>query len=100
MMLVVEQCRLPVQQKRTLLPVVVNRLSMILQNCEYSQNLMEKENMYSKLFNLVNSCGAPDYNTLHSILAMATYGEDPTTGCKQECIKFLTFSLDVGKEII
>ena len=39
--------------------------------------------MYTQLFSLVNSCGAPDYNTLHAILAMATHGEDPTTGCKQ-----------------
>ena len=31
-----------------------------------------------KLFAVVSSLGPTDYNTLHTILAMATYGEDPT----------------------
>ena len=29
---------------------------------------------------MVSSLGPTDYNTLHTILAMATYGEDPTLG--------------------
>ena len=33
-----------------------------------------------KLFDVVSSLGPTDYNTLHTILAMATYGEDPTLG--------------------
>lgn len=28
----------------------------------------------------MSSLGPTDYNTLHTILAMATYGEDPTLG--------------------
>ena len=31
----------------------------------------------------MSSLGPTDYNTLHTILAMATYGEDPTQGKPQ-----------------
>ena len=33
-----------------------------------------------KLFDVVSSLGPTDYNTLHTILAMSTFGEDPTVG--------------------
>ena len=35
------------------------------------------------MFDVVSSLGPTDYNTLHSILAMATFGEDPTLGTAQ-----------------
>ena len=34
---------------------------------------------------MVSSLGPTDYSTLHTILAMATYGEDPTLG--RPCIQ-------------
>jgi hypothetical protein len=36
----------------------------VLASCEYAQQLMEKEQLYGQLFQLVNSCGPPDYLTL------------------------------------
>ena len=82
LMRVVEECRLSEDQKRTLLPVVIGRVSLLLKGCTYAQNLMEKDEGYSRLFDVVSNCGPTDYNTLHSILSMATYGEDPTSGAR------------------
>ena len=50
----------------------------------YYQYVTRKEYIFEynfrKLFAIVSSLGPTDYNTLHTILAMATYGEDPTLG--------------------
>ena len=79
---VVEECRLPAEQKRSLLPVVIGRVSLMLRGCVYAQELMERDGGHSRLFDVVSNCGPTDYSTLHAILAMATYGEDPTTGAQ------------------
>eukprot|EP00090_Calanus_glacialis_P023550 TRINITY_DN363_c0_g1_i1.p1 TRINITY_DN363_c0_g1~~TRINITY_DN363_c0_g1_i1.p1 ORF type:complete len:2732 (-),score=430.45 TRINITY_DN363_c0_g1_i1:184-7587(-) len=80
LMKTIELCRLPAEQKRTILPVVINRVSLLLRNCLYAQQQMEKEEVYNKLFEVVIGCGPTDYNTLHAILSMSTYGEDPSVG--------------------
>jgi hypothetical protein len=77
---VVEESRLPAAQKRSLLPVVIGRVSLLLRGCPAAQAKVEREDGHTRLFNVVSNCGPTDYSTLHAILAMATYGEDPTTG--------------------
>ena len=42
--------------------------------------LYYNDDLLRKLFAIVSSLGPTDYDTLHTILAMATYGEDPTLG--------------------
>ena len=49
------------------------QLIQVLASCEYAQLLMEREQLYEQLFQLVNSCGPPDYLTLQAILGMATF---------------------------
>ena len=82
LMRVVEECCLPSAQKRILLPVVIARVSLMLRGCAFAQGLMEKDEGHTRLFSVVSNCGPTDYSTLHAILALATYGEDPTTGAQ------------------
>ena len=47
---------------------------------EAGREMCLMDSISRKLFAIVSSLGPTDYNTLHTILAMATYGEDPTLG--------------------
>jgi hypothetical protein len=38
---------------------------------------MDRDGLYGRLFELVNSCGPPDYLTLTAILGMATFSSSP-----------------------
>ena len=57
------------------------QLIQVLASCEYAQLLMEREQLYEQLFQLVNSCGPPDYLTLQAILGMATFSSSSSSSC-------------------
>jgi hypothetical protein len=38
---------------------------------------MVKKKGYDRLFGIINGVGPPDMNTLHSVLSMSTFGDDP-----------------------
>lgn len=74
---VIKDSQLDTDKKKILLPVVIDRLGLLLKNCEPACQKMIKIDGYSKLFEIVNSLGPPDSNILKSILAISTHGEDP-----------------------
>ena len=61
--------------KKTLLPVVINRITLLLTDCEVAAERMAKKNGYTQLFEIVDSIGPPDSSTLQSVLMMATPGD-------------------------
>ena len=79
---ILQECRLPDDAKKALLPVIINRITLLMSGCSVASERMATKNGYSRLFDIVNSMGPPDSNTLHSVLSMATPGEDPTVGSK------------------
>ena len=38
---------------------------------------MTKKRGYDRLFGIISGVGPPDMNTLHSVLSMSTFGDDP-----------------------
>jgi len=76
LMTLVEESNIEVDEKRRLLPVVVNRLSLMLLDCDLSCEQMEKGKGYERLFEIINGIGPPDIKTLTSVLSMATFGDD------------------------
>ena len=75
-------------QKRTLLPVVASRISLLLKGCEAAEGRMRRCKGYERLFDVISGLGVPaDSNTLHSVLAMALHGEDPTVGGEARTIR-------------
>lgn len=76
LMTLVEESNIEVEEKRRLLPVIVNRLSLMLFDCDLSCEQMEKEKGYERLFEIINGIGPPDMKTLKSVLSMATFGGD------------------------
>ncbi len=65
----------PPSKKKSLLPVVIERLSLLMRDCDIAAQRMAKVNGYKELFAAVEELGPPDANTLNAILAMATHGE-------------------------
>lgn len=74
----IRDCKLDNDSRKTLLPVVINRLSLLLCDCPVANDRMTRSQGFDDLFNEVNGLGSPDSNILRSILAMATHGQDPT----------------------
>ena len=83
--------------KKTLMPVVINRITLLLAGCEVAADRMAKkvsideppesmvsstvsdanlQNGYTQLFEIVDSVGPPDSSTLQSVLSMATPGDN------------------------
>eukprot|EP00095_Tigriopus_kingsejongensis_P009861 snap_masked-scaffold853_size88743-processed-gene-0.4 protein:Tk09861 transcript:snap_masked-scaffold853_size88743-processed-gene-0.4-mRNA-1 annotation:"neurobeachin-like protein 1 isoform x3" len=75
---VMKDCHLDTNKKHILLPVVIDRLGLLLKDCEPACQKMIKIDGYSRLFELVNSLGPPDSNILRAILSISTHGGDPT----------------------
>ncbi|XP_040571294.2 LOW QUALITY PROTEIN: neurobeachin-like protein 1 [Lepeophtheirus salmonis] len=73
---VTSQCLLNDDLKKVLMPVVINRISLILSGCDIACQKMMKIQGYSMLFNIISGLGPPDTNILHSILYMATHGKE------------------------
>ncbi len=71
---VLKDVRLESDLKKTLLPVAIDRISLLLKNCDVACQKMTKINGYAKLFEVVGDQGPPEIGTLRSILAMATHG--------------------------
>ena len=46
LMRTMEESRLPPDQKRTIIPVVISRISVLLRGCSFAQNQMEKDDGY------------------------------------------------------
>ena len=70
-------CKLQPQDKRNLIPIVIQRLSLILCDCPLADEKLEKSHGYDLLFNEVNNLGGPpDMSILKAILSMATHGQD------------------------
>ena len=70
-------CKLQPQDKRNLIPIVIQRLSLILCDCPLADEKLEKSHGYDLLFNEVNNLGGPpDLSILKAILSMATHGQD------------------------
>ena len=70
-------CKLQSQDKRNLIPIVIQRLSLILCDCPLANEKLEKSHGYDLLFNEVNNLGGPpDMSILKAILSMATHGQD------------------------
>lgn len=81
LLILVKECRISSESKRTLLPVVINTISLLLNDCPAACDRMNQKKGYENLFYILNRIpNGPDNNTLHSLLAMATHGEDPTMG--------------------
>ncbi len=76
---VIKECRLDPKLQKMLLPVVISRLSLLLRECEPACQRMMRVDGYKQLFDVVESLGMPDKNTLHAILSMATHSSDQTT---------------------
>ena len=81
----VKESRVSAEAKRTsLLPVVINTISLLMKDCASACDRMAQKKGYENLFNLLNQIpNGPDNNTLYSLLAMSTHGEDPTKGEKK-----------------
>ena len=50
-------CKLEPQDKRSLLPIVIQSLSLILCDCPLANDKLEKSQGYNELFNEVNNLG-------------------------------------------
>ena len=46
LMRVMEECRLPADQKRSIIPVVISRISLLLRGCSLAQAQMERDDGY------------------------------------------------------
>ena len=46
LMRTIEECRLPPDQKRSLVPVIISRISLLLRGCSSAQMMMEKQDGY------------------------------------------------------
>ena len=81
----VKESRVSAEAKRTsLLPVVINTISLLMKDCTSACDRMAQKKGYENLYNLLNQIpNGPDNNTLFSLLAMSTHGEDPTKGEKK-----------------
>ena len=81
----VKESRVSAEAKRTsLLPVVINTISLLLKDCASACDRMTQKKGYENLFSLLNQIpNGPDNNTLYSLLAMSTHGDDPTKGEKK-----------------
>ena len=51
LMRTMEKCRLPSDQKRSIIPVIITRISLLLRGCSFAQQQMEKDDGY-RLVNL------------------------------------------------
>jgi len=49
-----------------------------MSDCEISCDQMSKKKGYDRLFGIISGIGPPDMNTLHSVLSMSTFGDDPS----------------------
>jgi len=76
---VATEVKLDAAQKKTLLPVVIQRISLLLRDCDAACERMSKLDGYRKLFEIVEGLGSPDSSTLLAVLAMATHGDDELT---------------------
>jgi len=73
---VARNVKLEEMQKRTLLPIIIQRISLLLRDCDAAVERMGKIDGYKCLFDIVEELGSPDSSTLHAVLAMATHGDD------------------------
>ena len=71
----IKDCKLDNAGRKTLLPIVIDTLSLLLCDCTLASEKMIKSQGYEKLFTEVNGLGPPDPVVLKSILAMATHGQ-------------------------
>ena len=46
LMRTMEECRLPSDQKRSIIPVIITRISLLLRGCSFAQQQMEKDDGY------------------------------------------------------
>ena len=51
LMRTMEECRLPPDQKRSIIPVVIQRISLLLRGCSYAQQQMERDDGYRWIVN-------------------------------------------------
>ena len=70
----IRDCKLDKDGRKTLLPIVIDTLSLLLCDCILANEKMIKSQGYEELFNEVNGLGPPEPALLKSILAMATHG--------------------------
>ena len=58
-------CKLEHQDKRSLLPIVIQSLSLVLGDCTLANDKLEKSHGYEEIFNEINALGGPpDMNIL------------------------------------
>jgi hypothetical protein len=76
---VAKNVQLPDPQKKTLLPIIIERISLLLRDCDAAIERMSKIDGYKFLFDVVEELGSPDSSTLHAVLAMATHGDQDMT---------------------
>ena len=83
LLMLVKECRISSDSKRTLLHVVINTVTLLLKECPAACDRMTQKKGYDNLFDIINRMTpGPDSSTLHSLLLMSTHGEDPTDGRK------------------
>ena len=70
----IKDCKLEKDGRKTLLPIVIDTLSLLLCDCTLANEKMIKCRGYEELFKEVNGLGPPEPTLLKSILAMATHG--------------------------
>lgn len=85
----IRDCKLDRDEKKTLLPVVIDTLSLLLCDCPLANEKMIKCQGYQELFAEVNGLGLPDATILQSILAMASHGQPPKSSENPRPKKFL-----------
>ena len=51
-MRIMEESRLPPEQKKTIVPVIITRISLLLKGCKVAQEQMEKDDGYRLVMNI------------------------------------------------
>jgi hypothetical protein len=84
---IARDCHLEVEQKHALLPIIIDRIGLLLRDCDAAALRMAKIDGYREIFNIASGLGSPSASVLGAILSLASFCSGPSDSRLPERIR-------------